>query len=100
MNATNHDPQAPRWRKLPLDGAWHEIEVWPLMIDWSGKPYPRSERGRVRVKALDEGMFQHAQDEDGWVYVRYGYPYGWTTNDCHFSTLIAIAFARLAGTWP
>jgi hypothetical protein len=93
----SHDPDAPRWRRLPVDGAWHDIEAWPLLIDWSGKPRPRSTRGIISVRALDDGLFQQAQDAAGWIYVRYSYPYGWATNDSHFSTIIAIAFATLAG---
>ena len=71
-----------------------------MLIDWSGKGYPRSARGLVSVKALDSEMFQHAQDESGWIYVRYGYPYGWDTNDVHMSSCIGVAFAQLAGLWP
>jgi hypothetical protein len=93
----DHDPEAPRWRRLPVDGGWHDIEVYPMLIDWSGKPWPRSARGIVSVKALDNDSFQHAQDAEGWIYVRYSYPYGWNTNDAHFSTCIAEAFAGLAG---
>lgn len=97
MSEPSHDADAPRWRRLPLDDHWYDVEVQPLLIDWSGKPHPRSPRGIVSVKALDYGAFQHAYDADGWIYVRYDYPYGWATNDAHFSTVIAEAFATLAG---
>lgn len=94
---SRYDADAPRWRKLPVDGKWYDIEVYPLLVDWSGKPIPRSPRGIVSVQAIDDTPFQHARDTDGWLYVRYDYPYGWATNDVHFSTAIAEAFATLAG---
>jgi len=91
----------PRAHRLPLDGQWHTIDVQPMLIDWSGKPYPRSPRGKVRVKALDDDNFQRAHDAEGWIYIRYeGGGWGWTTHDCHVSTILALAFASLAGLWP
>jgi len=90
---------SPRHRRLPFDDQWYDIEVYPMMIDWSGKPEPRSPRGTVRVKALDDDNFQHAHDEAGWIYIRYGQGWGWTTYDSHLSVTLGIAFATLAGKW-
>lgn len=83
--------RGPRFDPIPDDGRLHTIESWSLMIQWAGVGAgPHAPDAPQLARACDaESRF--AIGDDGWVYHRYDYPYGWT-NSGHIADYVVQAF--------
>lgn len=74
-----------RFVPVPPDGELYEIETYPLVM----RANDERPRGRQFVRACDD---RTAMRDDGWVFYRYDYPYGWTSCE-HLGYHIGFAFS-------